>query len=181
MSYWHGYCQKRFLRITKRIVIARWRWAHPEERQIEMKKLIVAGAAMLLLAGCAKRPEEILAEPIAADPYMQMDCSSLGSVKAQKDAELRRLEAVQMKTAQRDAASMSILHIPLASWQGHDVGPQLARAKGEAQAVNAAYQSKGCTGTVIMPAANTPSGTVQAPQGVKTTISNDNSGVTVIQ
>lgn len=128
-----------------------------------MKRMIAVGASILLLASCAKRPDEIMAEPIAVDPYMQMDCATLASMKGQKEAELRSAEAAQLEASQRDAAAMSIIHVPLASMQGHDIEEKVARAKGEVQAINSAYQSKSCTGTA--PSKN----------------ANSNSNVTVIQ
>jgi hypothetical protein len=109
----------------------------------DMKKIVVC-AAMLLAAGCAKQPEDIAAAPVAADPYMQMQCAQLSSLKMQKEAELSKLEVEQKKTAEHDKAAMSVIHIPVASMTGKDNEEGVARAKGEVQAINSAYQSKSC-------------------------------------
>ena len=109
----------------------------------KMKKIVIC-AAMLLAAGCAKRPEEIAATPVAVDPYMQMQCSQLTPLKAQKEVELSQLEKEQKDTADQDAAAMAVIHVPVGSMTGSDKEPQVARAKGEVQAINSAYQSKGC-------------------------------------
>lgn len=111
----------------------------------DMKKIVLC-AAMLLAAGCAKRPEEIAATPVAVDPYMQMQCSQLSSVKMQKEAQLAELEKAQKKAADHDKAAMSVIHIPVASMAGHDKEEDVARAKGEVQAINSAHQSKRCSG-----------------------------------
>jgi hypothetical protein len=110
-----------------------------------MKKILIC-AAMLLAAGCAKRPDEIMAAPVAADPYMQMQCPQLAQLKMQKDAELAKLEKDQKETADQDAAAMAVIHVPVGSMSGNDREPEIARAKGEVQAINSAYQSKDCTG-----------------------------------
>ena len=109
----------------------------------KMKKIVLC-AAMLLAAGCAKRPEEIMATSVAVDPYLQMQCPQLSTLKMQKDAELARLEKEQQRAAAHDAAAMVVIHVPVASMAGQDKEREVARAKGEAQAVNSAYRSKGC-------------------------------------
>lgn len=109
-----------------------------------MKKIVIC-AAMLLAAGCAKRPEEITATPVAVDPYMQMQCPQLAQLKVQKEAELTQLGKDQTETADRDAAAMAVIHVPVGSMVGNDNESKIARAKGEVQAINSAYQSKGCS------------------------------------
>ncbi|MBX9459075.1 MAG: hypothetical protein KL863_25270 [Rhizobium sp.] len=108
-----------------------------------MKKIVIC-AAILLVAGCAKRPEEIMATPVAVEPYMQMECPALAQLKMQKDAELVRLEKEQNQAAEHDTAAMAVVHVPVASMSGKDKEPEVARAKGEVQAINSAYQSKNC-------------------------------------
>lgn len=108
-----------------------------------MKKIVIC-AAMLLAAGCAKQPEDIAATPVSVDPYMQMECTQLAQLKMQKESELAKLEKDQKETADQDAAAMAVIHVPVGSMTGSDREPEVARAKGEVQAVNSAYQSKTC-------------------------------------
>jgi hypothetical protein len=113
-----------------------------------MKKFAVC--AVLVLAGCAKMPEDVAPVSVAVDPYMQMACPDLTNAKIASDNELTNLEAEQKKTAQQDAASMSIIHVPLASIRGLDKSSELANAKGRAAAISQAYTTKNCA------AASTP-------------------------
>jgi hypothetical protein len=108
-----------------------------------MKKIVIC-AAMLLAAGCAKRPEDIMATPVAVDTYMQMQCPQLVQLKMQKDAELAQLEKEQKETADQDAAAMAVIHVPVGSMSGNDREKEVGRTKGEVQAINSAYQSKSC-------------------------------------
>ena len=110
-----------------------------------MKKLLVC-AAMLLAAGCAKAPDDIAAAHVATDSYMQMECPQLSSLRSQKQTQLAALEKEQLAAARQDAAAMAVIHIPYATMTGMDKEPEYARAKGEVKAINAAYQSKSCTG-----------------------------------
>ena len=108
-----------------------------------MKKILVC-AAMLLAAGCAKRPEEIAATPVAVDTYMQMQCPELAQLKMRKDAELVQLAKEQKDTADQDAAAMAVIHVPVGSMTGNDKEPEIARTTGEVLAIDSAYQSKNC-------------------------------------
>jgi starvation-inducible outer membrane lipoprotein len=110
-----------------------------------MRKIVIC-AIMLVAAGCAKRPEEIKATPIAADAYAQMSCSELTEIKTLKETELVRLGSEQNRAADQDAAWMAIIHVPVASMSGRNKAPEIAQAKGEVQAINSAYQSKNCAG-----------------------------------
>jgi starvation-inducible outer membrane lipoprotein len=109
-----------------------------------MKKFVICAAAMLLAAGCAKRPEEIIAAAVPAESYMQMQCAQLASLKVQKEAELGKLSEHQAKVAEHDKAAMYVLHVPMGTITQGDKEEQVARAKGEVQAINTAYQSKNC-------------------------------------
>ncbi|MGV3550386.1 hypothetical protein [Rhizobium sp.] len=108
-----------------------------------MKKFVIC-AAMLLAAGCAKAPEDIAATPVAVDPYMQMQCPQLASLRTQKTAELAVLERKQLEAARNDATGMATIHLPVGSMVGKDREPEYAQAKGEVQAINTAYQTKSC-------------------------------------
>lgn len=100
--------------------------------------------ALLLLAGCAKMPEDIAPTAVSADPYMQMSCEGLAQQRQVKQAELKRLEEQQAETSKRDEAWMVIVHVPVASMNGGDIEPQVASAKGHINAINQASQAKAC-------------------------------------
>lgn len=109
----------------------------------KMKKFLIC-AAILLAAGCAKRPDEIVATPVAVDPYMQMACPELVSLRARKQVEQAGLEKAQFDASEHDKAAMYVIHVPVASMSGRDREADVARGKGELQAIDAAIQSKGC-------------------------------------
>jgi starvation-inducible outer membrane lipoprotein len=107
-------------------------------------KRIVPAVALLLLAACAKLPDEITAAEVSSDPYMQMECPQLAQVRMQQQSELSALEEQQTKAAKQDGAAMSILHVPLASMRGMDRSEEVAAAKGRVAAVDRARQAKAC-------------------------------------
>lgn len=110
-----------------------------------MKKLVIC-AAVLLAAGCAKRPENIKPTPVAADTYAAMQCPQLAQLKTQKEAELAQLEEHQKQVANDDFSAMVVFHVPAASLGGKDKEEQVARVKGEVQAIDSVYRTNNCVG-----------------------------------
>ena len=107
-----------------------------------MKKSVLC--VLLLLAGCAKPPGDIAATAVSTDPYMQMNCASLAAEKAGKEAQLSRISSEQQETADRDAAWMTIIHVPVASMSKGDKEPEIARLKGQLNAISHASAAKSC-------------------------------------
>lgn len=107
-----------------------------------MKKTVLC--ALLLLAGCAKQPGDIVAAAVPTDSYMQMGCADLTATKSSKQTELGTLSGRQEEAANRDAAWMAIVHVPVASMTQGDHAKDIARLKGELDAIDRAYQAKSC-------------------------------------
>lgn len=107
-----------------------------------MKKTVLC--ALLVLAGCAKQPGDIVAAAVPTDSYMQMGCADLTTAKSGKETELGTLSGRQEETANRDAAWMTIVHVPVASMTRGDNAKDIARLKGELAAIDHAYQAKSC-------------------------------------
>ena len=103
---------------------------------------IVPPGAMDRQVSCT-RPSP-LATRVAVDPYMQMACPELTSLRARKQVEQAGLEKAQFDASEHDKAAMYVIHVPVASMSGRDREADVARGKGELQAMDAAIRSKGC-------------------------------------
>lgn len=114
-----------------------------------MKKILPC--ALLLLAGCARQPGDIVAVSVPTDSYTQMRCQDLTTQKADKQQQLDALSDKQAEVANRDAAWMAMVHVPVASMTQGDNADEIGRLKGEVSAIDQAYQSKGCTTQVETP------------------------------
>ena len=110
---------------------------------IHMKRAALCAMA-LLAAGCARQPDQIAASPVATDRYLQMSCAELLTSRAAKKVDQVRLEQAQHEAAEHDKAAMGVIHVPIASMTGKDREDEVARGKGELQALAAAIQSNGC-------------------------------------
>lgn len=100
--------------------------------------------ALLLLAGCAKQPGDIVAASVPADPYMRANCSELATQKADKQQQLDSLSSEQADVAHSDAVWMTMIHVPVASMTQGDNADAIARLKGEINAIDQANQARGC-------------------------------------
>lgn len=98
----------------------------------------------LLIAGCARQPDQIPANPVETNRYLQMSCAELLANRSAKKIEQARLEQAQREAAEDDKPAMGVIHIPVASMSGKDQEEEVALGKGELQALESTIQSKGC-------------------------------------
>jgi hypothetical protein len=104
----------------------------------------VSWALLVLVAGCAKQPGDIVAASVPTDAYMQMNCRSLASERSSKETRLGTLSSEQEQTANHDAAWMAMVHIPLASIANGDYAREIADLKGQIAAIDRAAKAKSC-------------------------------------
>jgi hypothetical protein len=112
-------------------------------------KIVHTLIAVALVAGCAKRPENIQPKFASATPYRALSCEQLNDERSRLNAELARIEAMQRENANADAAFMTvglILFWPalfgLAATT--DRAETIAAMKGERDAMELAAREKGC-------------------------------------
>ncbi len=109
----------------------------------------LALAAAMALSACAQSPDEIAAAPVSTATYSSMSCRQLQAEAVRLNNDVARLTGQQQKKATNDAVAMGVgmvLFWPalFALGSGSDVAPQLAQAKGQAEAIQAAARQRGC-------------------------------------
>lgn len=114
-----------------------------------MKILLpIALAASTVLSACATAPEAVSASYVSPAQFNGMSCRQLNAEAQRINAALATATGKQAQAASSDAAMTAvslILFWPAAFFiKGDDNAPELARIKGEAQAITAAAQSRGC-------------------------------------
>lgn len=108
-----------------------------------MKRALIP--IIVLLTGCAKPPEDIVAAAVPADPYVRKSCVELAALHVERQQVLTELEAHQRATAQEDRDSMWAVHVPMASIRGGGKEKDIAAAKGELQAIAFARKAGECS------------------------------------
>jgi hypothetical protein len=106
-------------------------------------KNIFIAAAIVVLAGCATRPESIPASYISHEKYMDSDCTKLSTQMSDARAQLAKFSDMQNSKANVDAATVFFVLIPASKLSG-DSAADVAKWKGEVEAVETAQAKQKC-------------------------------------
>ena len=109
-----------------------------------LQKSLLSGLVLsLILVGCASRPDRISASFVSHDKFMQNTCSELAVLRADARTDLQTYTSKQNSKANWDAVSVWFILIPASQLTG-DVKADVAKAKGEVEAIETAQAVKGC-------------------------------------
>lgn len=115
-----------------------------------MKKLTITIAlvASTALSACATTPQNVAASYVSPSQFSNLNCNQLNSEARRINAALVAATGRQQQAASNDAAMTAVsllIFWPAAFFiKGDDNAGELSRLKGEAEAINAAAQSRGC-------------------------------------
>lgn len=107
--------------------------------------LYVSLLSALIATGCATRPESISASYISHEKYMGQDCAKLGLLLGDARNELAKFSSLQDSKANTDAATVFFVLIPASKLSGDHAG-DVAKWKGEVEAIDTALIKTGCKG-----------------------------------
>lgn len=108
-------------------------------RNICLATLVAASAA-----ACAKSPESISPSYISDIGYRSLTCDQLGVESSRLNVALARAFEQQSQARTTDTVGVLLIGIPVSSFSGDNIAPEVARLKGEAEAVHRATLSKQC-------------------------------------
>lgn len=109
-----------------------------------MKTLAVL-AVILCLAGCATAPENIPPSYISEMSYNQYTCEQLAQEQTRLSAALATTCDAQRQCRSNDVAGVIFLGLPVSSLSGSNQASEVARLKGELQALQKAAILKNCS------------------------------------
>lgn len=117
---------------------------------LSLKKFVTAAAAAsLLLAGCATNPNQISAAYVSPVLYQNLSCQQLAAEAQRVSNAAAAASGAQSNQASKDAVMTTVgvvLFWPALFFIGGDKGnaAEVARLKGEMQAIEQANISKNC-------------------------------------
>ena len=119
---------------------------------------LLALAACAMTAACAPLPDSIPPASVSEEPYQSWNCQQLAEEELRLALALSSASARQARAHANDALGVFFLKMPIGSMSGQNVAPQIARLKGEQEAVRRASMRNGCVdATVTIP--NVPNST----------------------
>lgn len=103
----------------------------------------LALAIGIFATGCATAPENIAPAYVSHMSYMQFDTDQLGQEEARLQAALATASDAQRKARSNDTAGVILLGLPVSSLSGSNQASNVARLKGELEAIQKAMALKG--------------------------------------
>jgi hypothetical protein len=99
--------------------------------------------AVLLATGCATAPENIAPAYVSYLPYMQYTLEQLGQEEGRLQAALSAASDAQRNARSNDTLGVILIGLPVSSLSGSNQASNVARLKGELEAVQKAIILKG--------------------------------------
>lgn len=110
-----------------------------------MRNLKFAAAALVFLVGaCAKSPDSIQASYVSEVTYQSWSCSQLGEESQRLSSALATASTQQERARGNDVVGVILIGLPVSSLSGDNIAPEIARLKGEQEAVRRAMITKNC-------------------------------------
>ena len=97
-----------------------------------------------LLAACAQSPEAIQPAYVSPVTYSDWSCPQIMEEQARLSGALATASQQQQQARSNDTAAVIFFGLPLASMSGANIAPQIARYKGEQEAVRLAGVTRSC-------------------------------------
>lgn len=101
-------------------------------------------AVGLALGACAKHPDSIAPSYVSEVGYQSWSCAQLGEESQRLSSALANASAQQERARTNDVVGVILIGLPVSSLSGDNIAPEVARLKGEQEAVRKAQISKDC-------------------------------------
>jgi hypothetical protein len=109
-------------------------------------KITAFGTAIsvLFLSACAKSPDSIAPAYVSEVGYQNWSCAQLAEESARLSTALASASVQQENARTNDTVGVILIGLPVSSLSGDNIAPEIARLKGETEAVRKASMSKSC-------------------------------------
>jgi hypothetical protein len=118
--------------------------------------------AISLLAACAKSPDSIAPSYVSEVGFQNWNCTQLGEESARLSSALAQASTQQENARTNDTVGVLLIGLPVSSLSGDNIAPEIARLKGETEAVRKVSIQKNCVGQMAyQPRPNLATGSVR--------------------
>lgn len=106
--------------------------------------VILAALPLLAIAACAKHPDSISASYISDVQYRSWSCRQLSEEQGRLSAAYTTAAKQQENARTNDTVGVILIGLPVSSLSGDNIAPEIARLKGEQEAIRKAMTFKKC-------------------------------------
>lgn len=117
---------------------------HNDSRGRTMKRIFLSAMGVLALAGCATAPENITSSYVSPMLYRNWTCEQMAEEGHRLIAAYQTVAVKQNQAVMGDAFGVIMIGLPISSMTGNNVAPEVAKVKGEHEALMLAAREKGC-------------------------------------
>ena len=100
-----------------------------------MKKIVACAGLALSVVACAKAPESIAPSYVSELTYMNWQCDQMAGEMARLNAAYASAARQQNQARGNDIAGVILIGLPVSSLSGDNIAPEIARLKGEQEAI----------------------------------------------
>ncbi len=122
-----------------------------DARGATMRQFVLGLGLMAVLVGCAKSPESIAPAYISELNYRNWNCYQLADEGQRLSSALAQASIQQENARTNDTVGVILLGLPVSSLSGDNIAPEIARLKGEQEAIRKASISKVCETASVAP------------------------------
>lgn len=109
-----------------------------------MNKLAVFSLILVVIGGCAKRPDAIVPVDIPMASFSGMSCPELARELVAEQEKLAALSKSQNKAATGDAIGVFLVVVPVGSLVGGDKEGEISVSKGKVLAIENSMRQRAC-------------------------------------
>jgi hypothetical protein len=110
-----------------------------------MKRVAMAVAFAAVVSACAKSPESIAPAYVSELTYQHLTCDQMGQEMLRLTQALATASTAQEQARSGDIAGVILLGLPVSTLSGANIAPEIARLKGEQEAIQRAALTRNCT------------------------------------
>lgn len=107
-------------------------------------KLFALAPLAIAAVSCAKAPESIAPSYVSEIGYQSWTCRQLGEEQQRLASAYATAAAQQEKARTNDVVGVILIGLPVSSMSGDNIAPEIARLKGEQEAVRKAAITNNC-------------------------------------
>ncbi len=109
-----------------------------------MRNFVITAVLSAVIGACAKSPDSIAPAYVSQITYQGLTCPQLAAEDQRLSQALATASKQQENARTNDTVGVIFLGLPVSTLSGDNIAPEIARLKGERQAIRQQQMAKAC-------------------------------------